>query len=551
MLSSSRTGIAVSRKQGKTKLSRFVDVCHHTERLYVRLARCRRTSVLVVSGSALLLGYIYHAQRGFPSPQVHDEFSYLLAAETFASGRLTNPPHPLWTHFESMHIIQQPTYASIYPVGQGLLLAAGIRIAGHPWWGVWFSVGLMCGAICWMLQQWIPPPWALVGGLLSLRIVISYWLRSYWGGALAAAAGAVLLGASAKMLCRPRKRWALLMAVSIVILANTRPYEGLVLTLSVGVWCLTRMFRMPLDRRWALVRNAALPFAIVLIAAGIGMARYNWRVTGHALTLPYSVSFRTYLYRRMFLWQQNRPKPFYRHPVMEAAYEALERKDASLLERAQAKFERPLVMYFGGLVLLLPLTFWTWRSRRARPLLVFSGVMFVALALEYWVHPHYSAPVAAALYGVIVYTLRRVNAWGRWGGVAAKALILAAITTYLVEFAARDLQAAEITSFGVQRARIEHQLQRIAPRSLVIVRYPPWHDTTQEWVYNRADIDHAPVVWATDVSLPERRELIRYFRGRKVWILEPDHLPEPWLREYTPCEDAGPRFMPASISACY
>src|SRR5437763_16784797 len=84
----------------------------------------------------------------------------------------------------------------MYFPGHALFLALGQVVFGHPFWGVWLSVGLMCAAICWALQGRLPPSWALLGGLLAVirHGTSSYWANGHWDGLVPAGAGGLVLG---------------------------------------------------------------------------------------------------------------------------------------------------------------------------------------------------------------------------------------------------------------------------------------------------------------------------------------------------------------------
>jgi hypothetical protein len=79
--------------------------------------------------------------------------------------------------------------------------------------------------------------------------------------------------------------------------------------------------------------------------------------------------------------------------------------------------------------------------------------------------------------------------------------------------------------FGTEREGVEQMLEELPGQQLAIVRYAATHPTAYEWVYNWADIDGAKVVWAREMDATDNQELLRYYKNRKVWLVEPDQSP--------------------------
>ena len=260
------------------------------EKAFAKLARRRGLAVIVVGLGALLLRLAILPVCPIPHPFVPDDFSFLLAADTFASGRLTNPTPAMWMHFESIHISMQPTYMSMYFPAAGLVMAAGQAVTGQPWFGLLLMSALMCGGLCWMLQAWLPPTWALLGGMVAVVHLglFSYWINSYTGGgSIAAFGGALILGALPRLLKVPRLRYTMLLTTGVILLAGSRPYEGLLLCLPVaaalGHWLWLGKKKRPSAA--LVLRIGALPLAM-LLAAGAWMGYYNYRAFGNPLTCP-------------------------------------------------------------------------------------------------------------------------------------------------------------------------------------------------------------------------------------------------------------------------
>jgi len=522
-----------------------------TEKWLGGLARRRGLSVVAAGALALAGRAALAPALPIREPLVTDEFSYLLAADTFASGRLTNPPHPMWKHLESIHILSQPTYMSMYQPLQGLVMAAGSRIAGHPWAGVYLSAGLMCAAICWMLQGWLPPRWALLGGLLAvMRLgLFGYWMNSYWGGAPAAIGGALVLGALPRMMRRLRLSYTLWMGLGAAMLAASRPYEGGAMCLGAGAIALAWMFGKHGPPLSSLLARFFLPMILILSLTAAGAGYYFFRITGSPFRLPEVVQREPYAVAPIFLWQSAGPEPVYRHKALHDFYAEWEVKEVLPEIQSvpgliwnQVKKLIAAWLFFLGPALSVPLLFLPQivkRDLRMRALVIIGGVTLVAIAVDAWFYAHYLAPIAGLLFAVIVQGLHHLRVWRRREGsglLLARAVPAICAAMIVARLAAQALGMLDPPAWpmtwyhtpegNVARAGALKRLSAMDGKQLAIVRYGPNHNAVMnEWVYNRADIDSSQVVWARDMDPAENRELLQYFHDRRAWLVEADKMP--------------------------
>ena len=156
-----------------------------------------------------------------------------------------------------------------------------------------------------------------------------------------------------------------------------------------------------------------------------------------------------------------------------------------------------------------------------------SGIL-----IETFTYEHYVAPATGLFFLLLTQCLRHLNLW-RWSGRSAGEALVRAVPTILVAMICLRLCAVATGTAieqpwprgNLKRAAILHRLESTPDQHLIIVRYGPEHGSHIDWVYNRADIDGAKVVWARDMDEQQNRELLRYFSNRRAWLLHADESP--------------------------
>ncbi|MGA3224699.1 MAG: hypothetical protein ABSC65_13110 [Acidobacteriaceae bacterium] len=502
----------------------------------------------------------------FTPPNIHDEFSYLLASDTFAHGRLTNPTPALWHHFEGFYVLMQPTFQSKYGAAQPLFMALGQRLSGTPRAGILLSMALAATSLCWMLQAYLPAEWALLGGLLAVVRMswFSYFGNGYWGGSVAILGGCLLLGAAARLARKSKGRDGLWMALGLLLLANSRPFEGALISLPVCLYTV-----------WILLRKRTrvvvwFPGLAVLLAGAACTGYYCHRVTGH-FTFPWTTYWQQWSICPPFVFGKPNDSVHYQFAdqlIYNRDYETL----PYVAAKTPAGFLAEMVvkaiyqwLFFVFPALSLPLIGWipTLRARKSRVLLGTLAFASCGFVWETWLQAHYVAVASGIVYLILLNGLRWMQVSARQHVVWLKLLrgTLASIVcmlfvrlfvvpgnTFPPDWAS---QTADIPGYR----DITRIMEAKPGKQLVIVRYRPDHFWGYSWINNGYDLRSEHVIWARDTEpLESNLPLVCAFQDRQVWLLIPPErgfMPPPDRTAPWDAGAAGRFLQPYPATACY
>jgi hypothetical protein len=241
----------------------------------------------------------------------------------------------------------------------------------------------------------------------------------------------------------------------------------------------------------------------------------------------------------------------YRHKDFQAFYEMAETGFYKQIHSRKGFIPYTLLkvgfafLFYAGFALLPPLIMVrrVFLDRRIRFLVACVLVLAAGMVIEIFLLPHYLAPFTGAFYAIGLQAMRHLRLWKPEGRAMGLALVRFIVVVCVLMAGLRVL--AEPMHFGpgefppsnwnftwfgpghwgVERAETEKNLENQAGEQLAIVHYSQGHQPFDEWVYNAPDIDHSKVVWARDMGAEENLRLIQYYRGRTVWLVEPDANP--------------------------
>ncbi len=188
---------------------------------------------------------------------------------------------------------------------------------------------------------------------------------------------------------------------------------------------------------------------------------------------------------------------------------------------------------------VIAVTPFLFHDRKIRFFSMVAAICAVGMIAVAWSQPHYAAPLTAAIFFLIVQTLRHVNRWtyrGRPIGISfVRTIVIFSVVmtgVYVVNAIRMPSLSSFVATAGIwagpvnnDRASLIHKLQAIPGKHLVIVRYDTGTYEANDWVYNLSDLSQEKIVWAREITEGDTNQLLKAFSDRSIWIVEPQTFP--------------------------
>jgi hypothetical protein len=367
--------------------------------------------------------------------------------------------------------------------------------------------------------------------------LLSYWMNSYWGGSVTALAGALALGSIVRIFrpegsSRARMLLASLFAVSLLMLATSRPYEGFAFALPLLAYFGYGVVRLAVKRRAELV-TILVPVASIGLIGLACMGHYNRRTTGDPLLLPHLLNERTYSPLPLFFFQSTKKDFRFRDPVFEKFYSVTEEeygyqpaRSASGIVALEAKRIMSDWFFYVGPALSFPVLLGMLATLWQRRLWIVTAAGLstaIALALCIYTMPHYAAPATVVIYILAVEGLRQL--WNLKGKGERAFVVAVCLTTALVSLGRQTGRSALDAKFAFPDTRrlVTLQLAKLPGKHLVLVSYDMVrHYPGNELVHNGADFDSARILWARSKGSGNDSDLCVAYSDRSFWALSTD-----------------------------
>ena len=270
-----------------------------------------------------------------------------------------------------------------------------------------------------------------------------------------------------------RVKDGVLLALGLVLLANSRPLEGLLFSLPLLVYLVVGIVRCDASLRGKLLLRIALPAGLLLLAGALWMLYYDNRTAGNPWTMPYMVNHAEYHLTNPFLGQARNPIPAYRHDSMRRFYvmhelpDYLDSQSSWGVRQIVARNAAIVYVFFFCPVGLLMLAGWLRMLRSAptvgvpgpaQSMIAVSAVAAVVPSLVgLWPpHGHYAAPATGAFILVGLVGLRRLRTakvrGARIGCALSRAVVILLAVALLAAASAKIMDPFEL--YAAKRSRL-------------------------------------------------------------------------------------------------